>query len=204
MKRYSQDDIDTVIKILKDDGVISVPTDTVYGICARVNSLKAFHKLVEIKNRPDNKNFPIMCSDLEQIKSISIVDKKVKKLINAFMPGPITLVLRKKNDTFLTINNGGERETNEIAVRMATSTFLKEVIIGVGCPLFMTSANKSGMDVCKSLDNIEKMCPTLDGMVEGDVSFGEASTIVDCTDDNIVIQRPGPISEEQVMEALNG
>ena len=204
MKRYSQDDIDTVIKILKDDGVISVPTDTVYGICARVNSLKAFHKLVEIKNRPDNKNFPIMCSDLEQIKSISIVDKKVKKLINAFMPGPITLVLRKKNDTFLTINNGGERETNEIAVRMATSTFLKEVIIGVGCPLFMTSANESGMDVCKSLDDIEKMCPTLDGMVEGDVSFGEASTIVDCTDDNIVIQRPGPIAEEQVMEALNG
>ena len=170
--------------------------------CRRL--LKAFHKLVEIKNRPDNKNFPIMCSDLEQIKSISIVDKKVKKLINAFMPGPITLVLRKKNDTFLTINNGGERETNEIAVRMATSTFLKEVIIGVGCPLFMTSANKSGMDVCKSLDDIEKMCPTLDGMVEGDVSFGEASTIVDCTDDNIVIQRPGPIAEEQVMEALNG
>lgn len=204
MKRYSQDDIDTVIKILKDDGVISVPTDTVYGICARVNSLKAFHKLVEIKNRPDNKNFPIMCSDLEQIKSISIVDKKVKKLINAFMPGPITLVLRKKNDTFLTINNGGERETNEIAVRMATSSFLKEVIIGVGCPLFMTSANKSGMDVCKSLDDIEKMCPTLDGMVEGDVSFGEASTIVDCTGCNIIIQRSGPISEEQVMEALNG
>ena len=204
MKRYSQDDIDTVIKILKDDGVISVPTDTVYGICARVNSLKAFHKLVEIKNRSTNKNFPIMCSDIEQIKSIGIVDKRVEKLINSFMPGPITLVLRKKNNTFFTINNGGERETNEIAVRMATSSFLKEIIIGVGCPLFMTSANKSGMEVCKNLDDIEKMCPTLDGMVEGDVSFGEASTIVDCTDDNIVIQRPGPIAEEQVMEALNG
>ena len=204
MKRYSQDDIDTVIKILKDDGVISVPTDTVYGICARVNSFKAFHKLVEIKNRSTNKNFPIMCSDIEQIKSIGIVDKRVEKLINSFMPGPITLVLRKKNNTFFTINNGGERETNEIAVRMATSSFLKEIIIGVGCPLFMTSANKSGMEVCKNLDDIEKMCPTLDGMVEGDVSFGEASTIVDCTDDNIVIQRPGPIAEEQVMEALNG
>lgn len=204
MKRYSQDDIDTVIKILKDDGVISVPTDTVYGICARVNSPKAFNKLVEIKNRPANKNFPIMCSDIEQIKSIGIVDKRVEKLINTFMPGPITLVLRKKNDTFLAINNGGKRETNEIAVRMATSSFLKEVIIGVGCPLFMTSANKSGMDVCKSLDDIEKMCPTLDGMVEGDVSFGEASTIVDCTGCNIIIQRSGPISEEQVMEALNG
>ena len=204
MKKYRQSDIETIIKVLKDDGVISVATDTVYGICARVNSPKAFNKLVEIKNRPANKNFPIMCSDIEQIKSIGIVDKRVEKLINTFMPGPITLVLRKKNDTFLAINNGGKRETNEIAVRMATSSFLKEVIIGVGCPLFMTSANKSGMDVCKSLDDIEKMCPTLDGMVEGDVSFGEASTIVDCTDDNIVIQRPGPISEEQVMEALNG
>lgn len=75
VKKYSHDDIDTVIKILKDDGVISVPTDTVYGICARVNSLKAFHKLVEIKNRSTNKNFPIMCSDIEQIKSIGIVDK---------------------------------------------------------------------------------------------------------------------------------
>ena len=203
MKKYSHDDIDTVIKILKDDGVISVPTDTVYGICARVNSFKAFHKLVEIKNRSTNKNFPIMCSDIEQIKSIGIVDKRVEKLINSFMPGPITLVLRKKNNTFFTINNGGERETNEIAVRMATSSFLKEIIIGVGCPLFMTSANKSGMEVCKNLDDIEKMCPTLDGMVEGDVSFGEASTIVDCTGYNIVIQRSGPISEEQVMEALN-
>ena len=204
MKKYRQSDIETIIKVLKDDGVISVATDTVYGICARVNSPKAFNKLVEIKNRPANKNFPIMCSDIEQIKGIGIVDKRVEKLINTFMPGPITLVLRKKNDTFLAINNGGKRETNEIAVRMATSSFLKEVIIGVGCPLFMTSANKSGMDVCKSLDDIEKMCPTLDGMVEGDVSFGEASTIVDCTDDNIVIQRPGPIAEEQVMEALNG
>lgn len=204
MKKYRQSDIETIIKVLKDDGVISVPTDTVYGICARVNSPKAFNKLVEIKNRPANKNFPIMCSDIEQIKSIGSVDKRVEKLINTFMPGPITLVLRKKNDTFLAINNGGKRETNEIAVRMATSSFLKEVIIGVGCPLFMTSANKSGMDVCKSLDDIEKMCPTLDGMVEGDVSFGEASTIVDCTGCNIIIQRSGPISEEQVMEALNG
>ena len=96
MKRYRQNDIDIVIRILKEDGVISVPTDTVYGICARVHSSKAFNKLVEVKNRPSNKNFPVMCSDIEQIKSIGIVDEKTEKLIHAFMPGPITLVLRKK------------------------------------------------------------------------------------------------------------
>ena len=202
MKRYKQSDVGIVINILKNDGVVSVPTDTVYGICARVHSSKAFNKLVEVKNRPSNKNFPVMCSDIEQIKSIGIVDEKTEKLIHAFMPGPITLVLRKKTEAFGYINNGGLRESDEIAVRMAPSSFLKEVIAGVGSPLFMTSANKSGMDVCKSLDDIERLCPDLDGMVEGDVSFGAASTIVDCTGEEIKIQRDGPISKEQVMEVI--
>ena len=202
MKRYKQSDVGIVINILKNDGVVSVPTDTVYGICARVHSSKAFNKLVEVKNRPSNKNFPVMCSDIEQIKSIGIVDEKVEKLIHAFMPGPITLVLRKKAEAFGYINNGGLREIDEVAVRMVPSSFLKEVISGVGSPLFMTSANKSGKDVCKSLDDIERMCPDLDGMVEGEVSFGVASTIVDCTGGEIRIQREGPISKEQVIEVL--
>lgn len=203
MKRYKQNEIELIIKVIKQDGVISVPTDTVYGICARVNSSKAFNKLVKVKNRPSNKNFPVMCSDIEQIKSIAVVDEKAEKLIKAFMPGPITLVLKKRIDAFSHINNGGGRETDELAVRMAPSSFLKQLIQGINSPLFMTSANKSGEDVCKSLDDIEKMCPDLDGMVEGDISFGEASTIVDCTGNKIVIQREGPISISQVMELLN-
>ena len=81
MKRYTINDIEEVVNILKNDGAISVPTDTVYGICARINSTKAFNKLVNIKKRPSNKNFPIMCSDIEQIKSIAIVDDKAEKLI---------------------------------------------------------------------------------------------------------------------------
>lgn len=118
------------------------------------------------------------------------------------MPGPITLVLRKKIDSVLAINNGGKRETNEIAVRMAPSLFLKDIIDGVGSPLFMTSANKSGEKICMNLDDIEEMCPALDGMVEGEVSFGKASTIVDCTGSEITIQREGPISEEQIVDIL--
>lgn len=202
MKRYKQNEIELIIKILKEDGVLSVPTDTVYGICARVNSSKAFNKLINIKDRPTNKNFPVMCSNIEQIKSIGIVDKNAEKLIHAFMPGPITLVLRKKDDAFSSINNGGKRETNEIAVRMAPSLFLKDIIDGVGSPLFMTSANKSGEEICMNLDSIEKICPALDGMVEGEVSFGKASTIVDCTEEEIKIQRKGPISEEKIMDIL--
>lgn len=202
MKRYKQSEIEEIATILKNDGVISVPTDTVYGICVRINSRKAYLKLVSVKNRPGNKSFPVLCKDLEQIKSIAILDKKALKLIKAFMPGPLTLVLNKRPEAFSYINNAGTRETDEVAVRMIPFEFLNELIEKVGSPLFLTSANKSGMDVCRSLDEIEKMCPTLDGMVIGDVSFGEASTIVDCTGNDINIQRQGPISEDEIMKVL--
>ena len=202
MKRYKQSEIEEVATVLKNDGVISVPTDTVYGICARINSSKAYLKLVSVKNRPSTKSFPVMCSDIEQIKSIATLDENALKLIKAFMPGPITLVLNKRPDVLSYINNAGARETDELAIRMAPTPFLKELIKEVGSPLFLSSANKSGKDVCKSLDEIEIECPTLDGMVMGDVSFGEASTIVDLTLDDIKIQRKGPISEDAIMKVL--
>lgn len=202
MKRYKQSEIEEVATVLKNDGVISVPTDTVYGICARINSSKAYLKLVSVKNRPSTKSFPVMCSDIEQIKSIATLDDNALKLIKAFMPGPITLVLNKRSDVLSYINNAGARETDELAIRMAPTPFLKELIKEVGSPLFLSSANKSGKDVCRSLDEIEEECPTLDGMVIGDISFGEASTIVDLTGDDIKIQRQGPISEDEIMKAL--
>lgn len=202
MKRYTQNQLEELANILKKDGVISVPTDNVYGICARINSIKAYNKLMNIKNRPSNKSFPVMCANEEQIKSIAIVDEKAEKLIHAFMPGPITLVLNKKPETFKSINNAGLRVTSEIAIRMAPTKVLEELINKVGSPIFMTSANKSGECICKDLDEIEKICPTLDAMLEGNVSFGQESTIIDCTSEKIKIQRLGVIQEEQILKIL--
>ena len=180
MKRYTKNQIKELSKILKNDGVISVPTDTVYGICGSIKSIKAQTKLKEIK-------------------SIAIIDNKSEKIIREFMPGPITIVLRKKSQLSEYINNGKET----IAIRMATSNELKELIKSLRCPIFMTSANKSGEEVCKTLEDIEKNCPNLDGMLEGKVSFGKASTIVDCTSNEIKILRKGPISENEITKALN-
>ena len=185
MKRYNKNQIEELSKLLKNNGVISVPTDTVYGICGSINSPEAQTKLKEIKKRPESKLFPIMCADIEQIKSIAIVDNKSKKIIKEFMPGPITIVLRKNEKLPEYINNG------------------KELIKILGCPVFMTSANKSGEEVCKTLEDIERKCPDLDGMLEGTVSFGQASTIVDCTSNEIKILRKGPISEDEIIKALN-
>lgn len=171
MKRYNQNEIDKLAEILKNDGVISVPTDTVFGVCAHINSINAYNKLIKTKNRPITKPFPIMCADKEQIKEIAIIDIRTEKLIQKFMPGPITLVLRKKEGLPEYITNGWDT----IAVRMATS---------------------------KALEEIERCCPNLDGMMEGEVSFGIGSTIVDCTSNELKILREGPISIEQIEEEL--
>ena len=202
MKRYNQTEINELANILKNDGVVSVPTDTVYGICARIHSPKAYDKLVNLKKRPGNKPFPVMCLNEEQIKSIAIVNANAEKLIRAFMPGPITLVLPKKTEAFAYINNAGERMSDELAVRIVPLEPLRELIRKTGCPLFLTSANRSGEQTCRSLEEIEELFPNLDGILEGEVSFGQASTIVDCTSDAIRIQREGPISIEKIMEVL--
>ena len=200
IKRYKQTEIEKLAEILKNDGVISVPTDTVYGVCARINSKKAHDNLVKTKNRPNTKPFPIMCSDKEQIKSIAIVNEKAEKLIKEFMPGPITLILEKRPEVPEYVNNGKPT----IAVRMATSKAVKELIIKTGCPIFMSSANQSGEPTCTNLDEIENECPNLDGMMEGTVKFGKGSTIVDCVLKELNILREGPITIEQIREVLEG
>lgn len=196
VKRYTKNEINELSEILKRDGVISVPTDTVYGVCARINSPKAYNKLMKLKNRPITKLLPIMCADEEQIKSIAIVDKRAEKLIRTFMPGPITLILVKKSEVPTYFNNGGVT----LAVRMATSKMIEELIRRTECPIFMSSANLSGETTCNNLDEIETVFPNLDGMLEGKVSFNEASTIVDCTSEEIKILRSGPITREQILE----
>lgn len=198
MKRYSQSEIAAMAEILKNDGVLSVPTDTVYGVCARMDSEKAQENLRDVKHRPLTKAFPVMCADEDQIKEIAYVDDRAQKLIRAFMPGPVTFILMKKEEVPAYVNGGMET----LAIRMATSDALRELIKAAGAPVFMTSANQSGEPVCTSLDEIEKSCPTLDGMMEGNVSFGEASTIIDCTGKELKILRQGPVTMEQIEKAL--
>ena len=198
IKRYKQNEIEKLVEILKNDGVISVPTDTVFGVCARMNSKIAHDNLIKVKNRPISKSFPVMCADIEQIKNVAIVTEREEKLINVFMPGPITLVLKKNKELPSYVTNGKET----IAIRMATSKALEELIQKLGCPLFMTSANQSGEPTCENLDEIEKSCPLLDGMMEGSVVFSKSSTIVDCSSDEIKLLREGPITKEQIEECI--
>ena len=196
MRVFKNNEIDEIAQILKNDGVIAVPTDTVYGLCARMNSKKARENLIKIKNRPQNKNFPIMCANLEQIKEIAQVSEKSEKIIQSFMPGPITLIFLKSANVPEFVNKG----SNEIGIRMATSKALEELILKLGEPIYMTSANLSGKPVCKSQNEIKNTLPMIEGILDGKVSYGQASTIVDCSSDEIKIIRQGPISLKNIKE----
>lgn len=198
IKRYKVNEIEKVAHILKNDGVISVPTDTVFGVCGRIESEIAYHKLIKLKNRSAEKSFPVMCANENQIKDIAVVNERAERLIKEFMPGPITLVLKKNKDLPDYVTNGKDT----IAVRMATSKAIEELILKVESPVFMTSANKSGEPECTTLDEIEKACPLLDGMMEGEVVYSEGSTIIDCTSEKINILRVGPISLEQIKKVI--
>lgn len=154
--------------------------------------------MIKTKNRSTDKPFPIMCADENQIKSIAIVGKIEERIIQEFMPGPSTIILNKNPELPDYVSNG--RKT--IAVWMATSKTIKELIKRVKSPIFMSSANKSGEPTCKNLDEIEKSCPNLDGMLEGKVLFEKGSTIVDCISGEIKILRNGPITIEEIKRKI--
>lgn len=199
MKRFSEDDIEEIVDILKNNGVISVPTDTVYGVCARIDSKKAHDNLILVKNRPETKPFPVMCANEEQIKDIAIVNEKAEKIIKAFMPGPITIVLNKKETVPDYVTNGKKT----IAIRMTTSKTLEKIILSLGAPIFMSSANQSGEKTSESLEEIEKNCPKINGMLEGKIKIGIGSTIIDCTSEKIKVLREGPIKLEEINNIIN-
>ena len=191
---FSDKDISILADILDNNEVICVPTDTVYGLCAKTNSYLAYNNLVNIKDRPNNKLFPIMCSDLNQIKEIALINSKTEKLIKKYMPGPITIILKIKDNP----NNYINLDQDTIAVRLATSATLRKLIELLDCPLFMTSANKSGYSPCKNIDEVLKNFSNLKGVLAGDVTYSIPSTIVDCVGDDFKILREGPITVDDI------
>lgn len=178
------------VDVLKKDGIIAYPTDTVYGLAIRYNSNKALENLINRKKRPKEKSFPIMVSNLKMLKKVAIVDERSEEIINRLMPGALTVVLNKKD------------ETGTIAIRMAHEETLKKIIEELNEPIYLTSANLSNYPTCNSPDEIV-MYNLADVIVSGETKEGIASTIVDLTSEDIKILRQGPISLDDILNKEN-
>lgn len=196
--RYHKEDIQAVVKQLKQKKVIAFPTDTVYGLGV-IYDEEALAALKYSKGRPENKPILTMVGSLAQMEEIAVLNEEAKKLAAAFMPGAFTMILKKKDSVADFVTNGMET----IGIRMPQDDFVLELLRQVGSPMLVTSANLSGeatglvdVQVLSQLDG------RIDGIVLGEAGGKVASTIVDMTSGKLKILREGPISKAMLEAAL--
>lgn len=197
--RYLNSQIDIVTQAIIDGKVIAFPTDTVYGLGVRYDNEDALNRLKQAKIRPESKPIPMMVSDLSQIEEVAYVNDTAKRLIQKFMPGAFTIVLKKKEEIADYVTNG----LPTIAIRMPDDKFVLEIMNQLGKAMLVSSANISAEHSCR---NGEEVLEQLDGRIEG-IVMGEskseiASTIVDATSEEIKILREGPITKEMINKIL--
>ena len=188
---YNDKIISDAVSILKDDGVIVVPTDTVYGLAIKSDSDIAIKKIYKMKKRNLSKRLPMIVDSYERLSSLCDVDVNVIKKFQPFFPGKLTLVLKKKNSD------------DTIAVRMINNEILNRVIKELDCPLLLTSANISGKETS---NDIMKIIDEFDGLVDmviiGNKLGGISSTIVELKDDKLILVREGSISFKEIEESF--
>lgn len=169
-------------------GVIIFPTDTVYGIGAKIFDIDSINKIYEIKKRPKNKPLACLCASLEQIEKIAYVNDTARRLINRFLPGPLTLILKSKPEV---INKVGY-ET--IGVRIPNNKIALEILNENG-PILTTSVNESGSTPLNEYDEIVKNYGSLVDKIykSNTISSNIASTVVSCIDE-LKVLREGEIT----------
>lgn len=177
---------------------MAFPTDTVFGL-GSICEKEAMLKVYEAKGRSFDKPLPMMCDSLEMIERYAYVSEDAKKIIEKFVPGPLTIIFRKREEVGSYVTNGKDT----IGIRVPDDEWILSIIKDIGKPLMVTSANISGAgSLLKWQDVLDEMDGKIDGIVMEDARGDAASTIIDVTD-GIKILREGPISLEEIEGALN-
>jgi len=186
------------VKIMKGGGLIIYPTETCYGIGTDATNPKSIEKIYEIKGREHTKPIPVLVSNINMIKRYGVTTKRVEFLVKKFMPGPLSLVIKKKRP-ISDVNQEG------ISFRISSHPVASELVKLLGKPMTTTSANISSQP---SIYEIKKIIENFEDIVNmiidcGDLPRNEPSTCIDMTDeDNVKIIREGPIPSELILKEL--
>lgn len=184
-------------RVLLSDGIVFLPTETVFGLAAIFDSKLAYERLMNIKNRPANKNFPIVVNSIEQICMIADLSEYEQKVVEAILPDSITVIVKVKDEYSFLTNNGA------IAIRYSKNSLINDIIEKVGKPLLLTSANISGEEPITSIKEAQKTFKDQIGYyIDGKVMYNQASTIIDIRNNQIIEVRKGPISLEKIKSKI--
>jgi L-threonylcarbamoyladenylate synthase len=192
-------EIQTALEVLHSGGIVAFPTDTVYGLGALAFDNDAIEDIYEAKNRPIEKAIPILIADLSDLDKIAdTIPDMTLRFASRFWPGPLTCIVPKKLTLPLAVS-----ATATVAVRIPDHVDARMLLRAAG-PMAVTSANISGgqnpstaQEVYKQLNG--RIPLILDG---GKTQGGVPSTLVDCTGENPLILREGPISLAELMAVL--
>lgn len=201
-ENIDENELNNCINVIKNGGIVIFPTETVYGIGASAYNEESVRKIYEIKNRPDEKPLSILVGDINEIENYAIIsDELERKIINNFMPGPITIVLKKRPGIFDYVSSGKDT----IGVRIPDNKIILTVLKKLKLPIVAPSANISGkpsgiilQEILKDFDNKVDIC--IDG---GKAELSEPSTIVQIINGKIVILRQGKITLEEIKKRIN-
>ena len=187
-------------KTINDNELIAFPTDTVYGLGAKVYDDLGQERIMELKNRDCSKRFAVLCANLEQIEELAYLDDNARKIIKEFMPGGLTLILKAKNKD---IHNYAIDET--VAVRIPKHPIAIKLLLENG-PLATTSVNLSGEKPMNDYNEINKKFKGKIDYIFSDptnIKYSNTpSTIIDMTNELKVI-REGAIKLEDILKVIN-
>ena len=193
--------ITAAAQILKNGGIVAIPTETVYGLAASALDPDAIEKVFLAKGRPQDNPLIVHISNMETLPHVAkSVPKTAYELAEAFWPGPLTMVLPRGESIPKSVSAG----LDTVAVRMPSSAVARAVIDASGLPLAAPSANLSGSP---SPTEAEHVLCDLDGKIEAVVmsercAVGVESTVVSLVCEPPRLLRPGGITAEQLREFL--
>jgi L-threonylcarbamoyladenylate synthase len=190
------------IDVLREGGIVALPTDTVYGLVAVASDRGAVERVYETKVRDPAQPMPLFVASIAQAELIGEVGDVARTLMQRFWPGALTIVLRKKPQYETRAVAGGET----VGVRAPGDAFLREAAQQLG-PLTGTSANIAGREECLTAAQVrEQLGEAVDLIVDAPIdATGRPSTIVDCSASGAVrVLRDGAIGRDDIERALAG
>ena len=187
--------LEQALKALNNHQVIAFPTETVFGLGVFYDDQKAYELLNAIKRRKEDKPYTMMLSKVEDIEKYAYVDERYQKLINKFMPGSLTILVRSKDNVpgYVTHNTG------IIGIRIPSNKEALDLLNYVKKPLLVPSANRADQSPARTCEEVVAIFgDEIKVVVPGQIESGEPSTIVDLTVKELKVIRKGPISLEEL------
>ena len=187
-------DLEETVELLKSGAVVAFPTDTVFGIGVIYNDAAAIDRMKKAKGRDASKPFPLMVADLKQLEEVAYIGDRERRIAQKYTPGALTLVLKRKD----TVSRESVNGFDTIAIRIPDDRFVLKLLKKAG-PMFVTSANISGMPAaCNEKEVLQQLDGRIEAVVRGKAGTGVASTIIDCTGEELKCLREGTISYKEI------